>query len=278
MTWIEWEGKNVTSGLYTVYHGTNLFAANLIKQYGVSLEAQRLFTDFGKGFYVTFNWEQAMRWANVRANNLQVSTKLLKKLHIHSTEYLMHPTARIPAVLEWKLNVDQLLRLRGKIFPLPSESCWAGYKDSWENFVLKCRKGRPHSYDFVFGPIAGGHFKYVEKIQVSRTKDQLSLNSYSAISCLYHLRIFPGAKEMVREYNHAPLLHQEIKDALVKMMGIQRIQADKMLAKSWVRTLHPSILITESPYYWAFCLLKGREALWHDEYENWYMNNGIPSI
>lgn len=38
---------------FRVYHGTNLFAAMLIKQYGIWLNVQRKTTDFGKGFYVT---------------------------------------------------------------------------------------------------------------------------------------------------------------------------------------------------------------------------------
>lgn len=271
--WGKWEDINVTRHISTVYHGTNLFAANLIKQYGVRLEAQRLFTDFGKGFYVTFNRKQAMRWANVRANNLQVSARLLKILNIHPSEYLKHPLARIPAIMEFDLDLNQLLKLKGKIFPLPSQHNWEIYKKSWEDFVLKCRKGKPHSYDFVYGPIAGGHFKYLEKIQVSKTKEQISLNSYSAIACLNHLQIFVGDKEDVRENKSVPLLHKEIKNALVKISGLKKEHADNMLPISWVASLHPSILATESPYYWAFCLLEGRKKLWHDDYEKCYMEN-----
>ena len=265
----------MTRNRYPVYHGTNLFSANLIKQYGVSLDAQRLFTDFGRGFYVTFNWKQALRWANVRANNLQISAKLLERLNIAPSDYLMHPTAKIPALLVWDLDFKELLRLKGKIFPLPSQQDWEVGRKYWEEFVLKSRQGRPHHYDFVYGPIAGGHFKHVDKIQVSRTKDQLSLNSYPAIACLDHLRIFSDVKENVRSYKSVPFLHQEIIDALVKMKGFQKGYAAEILANSWVTSLHPSILLTESPYYWAFCILKGREILWHDDFEKWSMEKGL---
>ena len=48
---------------YTVYHGTNLFSAKVIQYNGVMLNAQRDLTDFGKGFYVTPNLEQAKKWS-----------------------------------------------------------------------------------------------------------------------------------------------------------------------------------------------------------------------
>ena len=44
-----------------VYHGTNLFAANLIQYQGIRLEVQRELTDFGRGFYVTLNLAQAKK-------------------------------------------------------------------------------------------------------------------------------------------------------------------------------------------------------------------------
>lgn len=47
----------------TVYHGTNLFSANIIQQHGIWLSIQRRLTDFGKRFYVTFNFKQARNWA-----------------------------------------------------------------------------------------------------------------------------------------------------------------------------------------------------------------------
>lgn len=46
------------------------------------LNAQRDLTDFGKGFYVTPNLEQAVKWSYVKAQNPQVNSTILGLLGI----------------------------------------------------------------------------------------------------------------------------------------------------------------------------------------------------
>jgi len=94
---------------YTVYHGTNLFAAKVIQYNGVLLDAQRELTDFGKGFYVTPNFKQAVNWSYVKAQNPQVNATMLELLGISKNEYLGHPETKIPAYLTYHINMNRLL-------------------------------------------------------------------------------------------------------------------------------------------------------------------------
>jgi Protein of unknown function (DUF3990) len=255
--------------VYKVFHGTNLFAAGLVQQYGVSLEAQRLLTDFGKGLYLTFNFKQAGRWASVRARNLQVSAELLKKLGIGKKEYLHHPAARIPAVISWDIDLEKLSQLNGRIFPFPDQPSWKKEKANWEAFVLKCRHGQPHSYDFVYGPVAGGHFEHEEKLTVSKKKDQLSLHCDSAIQCLSNVKIIPVLFE--QDYRkHEPELWRRIQMACLEI-NPDRLHRIRSHSNSWISSIHPSMLRSESLYYWAFSMLYGTNSLWHDQYETWLM-------
>lgn len=89
---------------YTVYHGTNLFSAKMILNYGVMLEAQRDYTDFGKGFYVTPNQKQAIKWSYVKAQNPQVNSTILDLLGISEHDYLEHPDIKIPALFKTYIN------------------------------------------------------------------------------------------------------------------------------------------------------------------------------
>lgn len=139
---------------------------------------------------------------------------------------------------------------------------------------MKCRNGIAHKYDFVYGPIAGGHFKNEKKIRVSRTKDQLSLNTYQAISFLENLRIYTDIHENVRNNHQAPLLKEEIVEALTVMTGLDAEYAKRILDASWVSFIHQDILISESPYYWAFSLIHGKKVLWHDIFEKRYLRAG----
>lgn len=80
--------------IQTVYHGTNLFSANLIRYYGILLHAQRELTDFGRGFYVTPNRKQAIEWAYVKAKNPQVHPDMLDLLGFNKHDYLQHPDTK----------------------------------------------------------------------------------------------------------------------------------------------------------------------------------------
>ncbi|RKD84124.1 uncharacterized protein DUF3990 [Sinobaca qinghaiensis] len=50
------------------YHGTNLSSVNKIKEDGIIFNySSQIFSDFGKGFYLTYDKKQAEIWANKKA-------------------------------------------------------------------------------------------------------------------------------------------------------------------------------------------------------------------
>ncbi|MBT2682757.1 DUF3990 domain-containing protein [Bacillus sp. ISL-37] len=261
-----------------VYHGTNLFAANLILSWGIRLDTQRRFSDFGKGFYVTFNQKQAERWARVKATNLQVSPKLLAKLNVTESQYLNHQETKIPAVIAANLDMKKLATLKGRIFPFPGHPLWLREKPLWETFVYVCRSGIvEHPYDFVYGPVAGGHFKYMDQLVVSKSKDQLSLNSNAAIHCLSNPRIFiPHKSERIEKDSgkYAQIL-QEVSECLNEIFG-RSLMGEREL-NELLKSLDPSILLNESPYYWAFFAKYGSTKLWEEEYER-FMERKAKSV
>jgi len=262
-----------------VYHGTNLFAAKMIQHYGIYLHVQRQLTDFGKGFYVTFNLNQAKSWATVKARNPQVYPKTLDWLQISKEHYLNHPYTRTPAYLAFDLNLNQLIFLKGKIFSFPHEWGWHEDRKSWERFIKNCRTGFMHNYDYVYGPVGGSHPIDPDQVKVSHRKDQLSLNSIRAIHCLSNLKIFTFHAitpriEMITRKRRKPenILSHEIHDKVRVLGNFTSKQAEQITKKSW---LYPYMWKTESPLfheqpcYWAFSILYGPNSLWYEDYEEY---------
>lgn len=85
------------------------------------------YKDFGYGFYCTNSEKQAIRWALTRRNG-----------HI---------------VNEYSCEIREDLAVR--TFPETD--------DAWLDFVVNCRRGVPHHYDIVEGPMANDTiWNYVE--------------------------------------------------------------------------------------------------------------------
>lgn len=268
-----------------VYHGTNLFAANIIQYKGIRLEAQRQLTDFGKGFYVTSNLSQAKKWAQIRASHPQMSPELLEQLKISKTQFFNHQDTKVPAYLAFELNLKQLRQLKGKVFPLPHEAHWPEYQLSWKRFVRNCRQGKKHHYDYVYGPVGRGHLTNPYEVIASNTKDQLSLNTPLATKCLLKIKTvvlkheektFKKAtiKQLFghrRTLKHAPFSGSpfllEIHNELMKIGNLTHHQADKILRSSSMPLQFNSSFLHEPPAYWAFSILYGRNELWHKKYE-----------
>ncbi|HEU4962616.1 MAG TPA: DUF3990 domain-containing protein [Bacilli bacterium] len=168
------------------YHGTLRTHAESIMS-RVNVKAGRLFTDFGQGFYLTTNYEQAKRWAVAKAR------------------YRSHADGRAdeaPVVVKIRLDTISLHQLSGCTFEVPN--------DRWAEFVYNCRKhGKAntlfHNYDFVCGPLADGKFlplfnKYdanritFEEFHagikpINRDHNQLSLHTMEAISCIHQMEV-----------------------------------------------------------------------------------------
>ncbi|WP_162907581.1 RHS repeat-associated core domain-containing protein [Allorhizocola rhizosphaerae] len=104
------------------YHATTPEAARNIKKYGIDLSAGGVKTDFGQGFYVTTDLDQAQDWAK-RKNK-----------------------GKPGAIVHFRVRLDDLLKLSYKYFPS------AGM--AWGRFVLHHRRGGTrHHYDWVAGPL-----------------------------------------------------------------------------------------------------------------------------
>ena len=108
-----------------LYHGSN------IKVSVPDLSVSKPFKDFGKGFYLSDNYEQAMDMASQKVKQTHVGEPIVSEFQFD--ESLLHSD-----------------ELQIKIF--------SDYSEDWAHFVLDNRdKNLPqpiHNYDIVYGPIA----------------------------------------------------------------------------------------------------------------------------
>jgi hypothetical protein len=105
-----------------IYHG----ATQSVKKPVV--EKGRPGTDFGKGFYTTTNIEQAKSWATIRQQNDAAGAKAI--------------------VSVYEVDDDLLDKRRYNVLKF-------GQPDrAWLDFVVDCRRGKPHGHDMVFGAVA----------------------------------------------------------------------------------------------------------------------------
>ena len=273
---------------YTVYHGTNLFSAKVIQYNGVMLNAQRDLTDFGKGFYVTPNLEQAVKWSYVKAQNPQVNSTILGLLGIKKNEYLGHPETKIPALLTFNINMNRLLLLNGLIFPMPYDPLWHQYKNHWMDFVQNSRIGVKHPFDFVYGPVGGRHNDTYFQVRPSKLKEQLSLNTVKAIQCLSDFKLTTLEPKIKTHHNliygnyakrnsntksevdHHFLI--EVRNELIRISQQSYRYANDLVNKSWIVDQireQESILWHETPAYWAFFTLYENNKLWYKDYESY---------
>lgn len=163
------------------YHGTiSSFADSIAAE--IDLGAGRPFTDFGQGFYMTNNRNQAVEWAK-------------RKYKDYAAQ---HPDAELtPALVKLILDTERLAGLGGLVFLDPD--------DRWADFVYNCRKAGKdgildHRYSYVCGALADGKIgqllnrALLGKITrqqfhhgirpVSRQQNQLSLHTVEAIGCI----------------------------------------------------------------------------------------------
>ena len=104
-----------------LYHGSNVEVKK------PSLRMGRKRTDFGRGFYTTTQKEQAEHWTSIKLDRAKRGRKIVSVYEVDET-LLTNP------------------ELKKRDFNGPDED--------WLNFVVNCRKGVEHDYDFVFGPVA----------------------------------------------------------------------------------------------------------------------------
>jgi hypothetical protein len=108
-----------------LYHATTEDGYNSIMNKGILLDQNRGNTDFGPGFYVTNDYDQAVNWLSSPKNGGT------------GNGY----------VLVFMVDEDELYSFNGKIFPS------SGGKD-WAETVYNYRRGaKEQEYDFMEGPM-----------------------------------------------------------------------------------------------------------------------------
>lgn len=137
-----------------------------------SLRPGRPNADFGKGFYTTSNYEQAVRWAHIKQEREEASRAVVS-VYEFDEKLLDNPD----------LSVRKFI----------------GADEPWLYFVADCRKSRPHQFDLVQGPVANDRvFTTVNlfesgvlsaeaailQLKAYKTYDQLSFHTDRVIKAL----------------------------------------------------------------------------------------------
>lgn len=146
------------------YHGTNS-RHYLDLRRGVDLNKCKIYTDFGRGFYLTSDFRQASK---------------------HATNRCFRENDQ-PIVFVYKVNISELRSYNGKV--------WITMDEAWAQFIYQNRSATTtfnHSFDFVYGGVADGQLDdliewmddgiidlslFYEKIAKYSTYDQLSLHN-----------------------------------------------------------------------------------------------------
>lgn len=165
-TRVVWQNSKIR-----LYHGTDDNALNNIREIGVRLNATRVNSDFGRGFYLTTNLEQAKDWADyrVRTGNRGRDGQPMVA----------------PVVLQYYVDRDFLADLAVSIFTLPDAN-----SDYWD-FVRHCRVSRAldhfrsgvknkRNFDVVVGPVS----KNRRQRSIYQGYDQWSLHTVRALRAL----------------------------------------------------------------------------------------------
>lgn len=105
-----------------LYHGSTM----VVRKPNVKRGRKR--TDFGQGFYLTTDFEQARRWALLKQQR-EISTKAVVSVFEFDETILNNPSYNVLT--------------------------YNGPTEEWLNFVVQNRKnGTAHNYDYVMGPVA----------------------------------------------------------------------------------------------------------------------------
>lgn len=103
--------------------------------------------DFGKAFYVTKFWGQAKEQA-LRSYKFTVGFDWSeRKKHLVGLDE--HFKSLRPIVKVFYINTSELYTLKGKTYSECSQD--------WLHIIVSCRQNRPHSYDYLEGPVADGN-------------------------------------------------------------------------------------------------------------------------
>lgn len=155
-----------------LYHGTN------VEFDAIDLAKSKPNKDFGQGFYLTADYEQALAMASIKVEQLEFGE---------------------PLVLTYEVDEELMASLNTLHF--------REYSEDWAKFVLLNRRNPvpepAHNYDIVYGPIAD------DKVGVQLWKyENQSIDLRTLVNNLQYIKgmtfqYFFGTKEAIR------LLHRK---------------------------------------------------------------------
>ena len=184
--------SNLLKSFATSYHGTIDKWAHSICE-GINLNATeiRYVADFGKGFYMTNEFQRALTWARSK-RDFVVFRGQFKAEEVR------------PTVVKVEVDIEALMRLQGIAFEELDQK--------WADFIYQCRKEGfnhklYHSFDYVCGWIADKNVaKLANRIRRSSVPStefmasilpslffgqqyQLSLNTSKAVWCIMKMEV-----------------------------------------------------------------------------------------
>lgn len=191
-----------------VYHGTSSDNYQRLKKgIDVNIGIANTLTDFGKGFYTTTNYEQALTQANRKTNKYNNAQKrTAKKIEGFVPKFVE------PVVFNYKIDVPKLEELSVISDTPPRHLIFHEPNDSWAEFILNNRSfgktisdfhNSNQNFHYVYGPLADGFIYNLVKeyfqekiswrdfmVQITPHKngsyyqDQLSIHTLEAVKCL----------------------------------------------------------------------------------------------
>jgi len=180
----------------TVYHGTT--TKHLLSLKRIDLNKCSKYADFGRGFYTTSNYSQALSFAEMRAKDHNLEELNQKTLF---PDYEMNLVR--PLIMVYNLNIKKLSGLNKYFFDCPDKK--------WAEFIYNNRVGLNkvisnfhnwnRQFGFVFGHVADAAIaplildvksgiinfeEFYRKIQPYDRKNgnQLSFHTEAALECL----------------------------------------------------------------------------------------------
>ncbi|MCG1027071.1 DUF3990 domain-containing protein [Virgibacillus halodenitrificans] len=170
-----------------LYHGTiDLYSDSIVK-HGVKIfPRKKVGVDFGPGFYLTNNFEQARDWAKRRADK-PIYNQILELSGITIRDFLGMKNHFIPVVLEFKIkDTYKWEQLNYRLFHNE------GYE--WKQFVWNMRQSNQsplQQKDWICGPVADGGLLSMnyEDIKAYNNKNQLAVLTNEAAQYLQLLEV-----------------------------------------------------------------------------------------
>lgn len=170
----------------SLYHGTINVYSDLITSKGIRIiPRKRVYTDFGNGFYLTDNLEQAEAWARYLAENPKINPYIVDAFAINMSDLSKSLKQAKPVVIKYTLkDVNRFIDLNHQIFEDDSLP--------WKEFVVENRAGDAyHEYDWIYGPVADGGIQtgYASQIRPHKGFTQLSIHTSIAINHLEEVEV-----------------------------------------------------------------------------------------